>query len=264
MVLKGFGLFSAHYKHHTQIHWQAAGKGRAKKLSHLSKKLWLLLSWVRQVLYSVSSMWSPTAMADLMLWSWKKTLPPSSGHAILMSSLDIPSNSCPVSTPKLITVLTTHNTAFVAMTRILITSWAQANCDKKWCCSIFTPYILEKPLYSNQALTSAGLDIMLRGGGECMSWDKRTSIPVILLPSLLTAGASSTLEEQNYNFLRARGIFRIHFRSSAALTRSVCSHLVILHWPSSIHRLQNILRHITFFLADITNYPPLLGLVHHL
>lgn len=46
-----------------------------------------------------------TAMADLMPCSWKKTLPPSSGHTVLISSLVIPRSRLPVSTPRLDTVL---------------------------------------------------------------------------------------------------------------------------------------------------------------
>lgn len=46
-----------------------------------------------------------TAMEDLMPCSWKKTFPPSSGHTVLISFLDIPRSSLPVSTPRLLTVL---------------------------------------------------------------------------------------------------------------------------------------------------------------
>lgn len=44
-------------------------------------------------------------MADLTACSWKKTLPPSSGHTVLISCLFIPRSCCPLSTPRLLTVL---------------------------------------------------------------------------------------------------------------------------------------------------------------
>lgn len=53
---------------------------------------------------------SLTAMADLTAWSWKATLAPSSGLAVLSWSLVIPRSCLPFSTPRLLTVLHRHKT----------------------------------------------------------------------------------------------------------------------------------------------------------
>lgn len=46
-----------------------------------------------------------TAVADLTACSWKKTLLPSSGHTVRISSLVIPSRSFPVRMASVLTVL---------------------------------------------------------------------------------------------------------------------------------------------------------------
>lgn len=77
------------------VHWRAVGD-RVKHHWYAA---------VECVCVCLSNDPSLTAMADLMAWSWKKTLPPSSGHTVLISSLVNPRRSLPVSTPRLLTVL---------------------------------------------------------------------------------------------------------------------------------------------------------------
>lgn len=86
-------------------------------------------------------------MADLTACSWKKTLLPSSGHTVLISSLDIPSRSLPVRTPRVVIVLHDNNSESLAHKE-----------DKP----SRSTHILEKPLFSSQALTSCGLEFMSR------------------------------------------------------------------------------------------------------
>lgn len=99
-----------------------------------------------------------TAMADLMAWSWKKTLPPSSGHTVLISSLLIPRSSLPVSTPRLFTVLQ-HEVAQNKF-NMHYKSYLHHGVPTSSVCII--THILEKPLYSSQAFTCAEVEFMSR------------------------------------------------------------------------------------------------------
>lgn len=116
-----------------------------------------------------------TAMADLMACNWKKTLPPSSGHTILISSLVIPRRSFPVSTPRLVAVLRMKRhriSGFSCLTRYIystnvITLPAGLVHDFS--------HILLNPLYCSQALTSEGVEVMFRVTGPRLSrcWAER-------------------------------------------------------------------------------------------
>lgn len=103
-----------------------------------------------------------TAMDDLTACSWKKTLPPSSGHTVRISSLVIPRSSLPVSTPRVFTVLCAKKNKQKNMNR--------RHCFRRFkddnsCHFVCVPHILEKPLYSSQDLTCADVEFMSRVGG---------------------------------------------------------------------------------------------------
>lgn len=99
-----------------------------------------------------------TAMADLTVCSWKKTLLPSSGHTVLISSLVMPSRSLPVRTLRVFTVLHDNGNSESPAPREDEPSRST--------------HILEKPLYSSQALTSGGLEFMSRVTGPLgFHWD---------------------------------------------------------------------------------------------
>lgn len=99
-----------------------------------------------------------TAKADLTACSWKKTLLPSSGHTVLISSLVIPSRSLPVRTLSVFTVLHDNDDSESPARREDGPSRST--------------HILEKPLYSSQALTSGALEFMSRvTGPPGFHWD---------------------------------------------------------------------------------------------
>lgn len=106
---------------------------------------------------------SLTAMDDLTACSWKKTLPPSSGHTVLISLLFIPKSCCPVSTPRLLTVLCKKRDK----TESNSCNTTYSECKHKPVCDSVEniTHILEKPLYSSQACTSAGEEDMCRVTG---------------------------------------------------------------------------------------------------
>lgn len=113
-----------------------------------------------------------TARDDLTDCSWKKTLPPSSGHTVLISLCDILSSSSPLSTPSVFTVLLTWTQSMS-----LITSACHGHLSNalKLSQQSGTSYRLEKPLYASHALTCGGLEDMLRVGGPRISWGLRVS-----------------------------------------------------------------------------------------
>lgn len=115
-----------------------------------------------------------TATDDLTDCSWKKTLPPSSGHTVLISSRFIFSSSSPLSTPSVFTVLFT----WTQNMPLIISDCRGHNSNAhKLSQQSETSYSFEKPLYCSHALTCGGLDDMVRVGGPCNSWGKnnRTS-----------------------------------------------------------------------------------------
>lgn len=116
------------------VHWRAAEDGKKRQPCVQGRVHVCHVTWL-------------TAMADLTLCSWKKTLLPSSGHTVLISSLVIPSSSLPVRTPSVFTVLQRHPWVFHAWRGRALT---------------LSTHILEKPLCSSQALTSGGVEFMSR------------------------------------------------------------------------------------------------------
>lgn len=173
-----------------------------------------------------------TARDDLTPWRWKKTLPASSGHTVLISSLDIPSSSFPLKTPRLETVLsvemkTNNKPAFC---------WEltnRINILKLEKCS----HILEKPLYSSHAFTSAGLELMFRVAGPRLShweadWREQTRM------NACTASLS-------------RATFHL-------------AHRPILRRSSAVNRLQNIRWNVAFLVTGVAHKPPWPGFLYHL
>lgn len=155
------------------VHWRAVGR-RGRKVT-----VWCAVVRVSSVFASV--MW-PTAMDDFTAWSWKKTLPPSSGQTVRISSLVIPRSSLPVSTPRVLTVL--HETKGWILFHHSQTHFTAKQSHSR---PSGFPHILEKPLRSSQALTCGDVEFMSRVTpprvfcceGEQRSWDDACEMCVV-------------------------------------------------------------------------------------
>lgn len=176
-----------------------------------------------------------TAMDDLTACSWKKTLPPSSGHTVRISSLVIPRSSLPVSTPSVFTVLRAKK--------------KQNNKKRmnKWRCfrqtqgrqhlSLCVSHILEKPLYSSQALTCGDEEVMSRVGGD----------PT---PRLVGCGGEQRGQKVVVTQQGGRPCRRTYRRIGRESVAPQC--------------LQDSLWNVAFIAELVANEPPLFGLLDHL
>lgn len=193
-------------------------------------------------------------MADLTPWSWKKTFPPSSGHTVLISSFDIPRSSLPLSTPRLLTVLQEKAEKTEYLRSTCNTSLFYSGSLKTW----LSPCGLGHSHLGESFVLQPGFHLW-RWGGQVQS---NCSAILALCGASVTTNMLIVSNAPSNVTLNVTSEGRMHF-----LIREAMCHWIyrqILLRPGTPHRLQNVLRNVSFFITGVPNKPPLLGFLNHL